>query len=192
MKKLAFALMLALPFFFVACGDDDKDEEPEVKFTLVMPVQNWGADQAAVKNQVSSQFSLNPANSNADRLVYQTLNPIDANKYNLPWQFYFFENGALDSSAYYVGYQYEKLFEEWLGKNYTDYGWDETDECVYYGNTKKEEDATLLVVYAPYEEDGVEALSAIWIPLDDDTRADIHAVVKTKRAKANATAKSMI
>lgn len=186
MKKLAFALMLVLPFVFTACGDDD---EESVKFD--MPVQTWGASQAAVKGSVASTLTLNANVSDAETLVYQTLNPTDGNRFNLPWQFYDFTNDALESCSYVVDYNYEVEFEEWLGKNYTNYGYDSEDECVYYGNTKKKEDTTLLVVYQPYEENGVEALMAVWVPLTDATKADIHSVVREKLDKTRATIKKI-
>lgn len=191
MKKLAFALMLVLPFIFTACGDDDDDNNVEPVVTFTMPVQNWGANQAAVKAAVPTSFSLNTNISDAETLVYQTLNPTDGNRYNLPWQFYDFENDALTSASYLVDYVYETKFEEWLGKNYNDYGYDAEDECVYYGNTKNQADCTLLVVYQPYEEDGVEALMAVWVPLDSRSRANIHEVVKAKVEKARSTAKKL-
>lgn len=185
MKKLAFALMFALPMLFAACSDDNEgggsangDKNGITEFNA--PVQEWGANQQKVQDKVSDVYVLDLNLSDEYTLFYTYKDSKDANL--LPWYVYDFEDNMLADAGYVVNYDSKDEFEKWLNKHYTDQGYyvddpEDEDDLGYrvYTDTKKVEDAKTLIFYQPYldELNGEDfmALMGVWVPADEETRA---------------------
>lgn len=151
MKKLAFALMFALPMMFVSCGDDNNDPgtdpEPEVYVPVfTAPVLDWNADQDAIQTAVTAAdlgLTLNAAASDAEQLFYKTLNPEDKNKNQLPYYLYNFDDLGLYAAQYDILSDYKDLFVEWLDGMYE-------------------------VKYEPLEEEAAEGISTVYADAEGD------------------------
>lgn len=184
MKKLAFALMLALPMMFASCSKDDNKEEPYT-FSVQEPVLTWGASSDEVKVAVNKQdlgLILSGA-SKPKALMYVT--PASGD-WQLPWYEYDFDNSdKLVQSAYYVDTDYTTDLVEYLNKHYTEYAPEEGDTFITYGNAENENDCTMYVYLESYDHldtdvDGTVLLTTMLATWDPVTAEDAAAFKKTR------------
>lgn len=179
MKKLAFALLLALPMMFASCSkDDDKDT-----FDFVEPVQTWGATSDAVKLSVNKQSTDKKLDLVMSSVSTETaimfVTPKNATAWQLPWYgYYFSDNDELEMADYMVDKKYASEMEKWLDKKYHRYAAEEGDEFITYGNTKNEADCTLYVYFEDYgviDSDGetvlFDSVLGTWQPITEEDEA---------------------
>lgn len=195
MKKLALALMLALPVMFAACS---KDEEKDVEKSFYAPVTMWGTSQTQVQLAVPTDKNLVLATElcTENVLAYVTGYVTEANPLQLPWYQYVFVNDALDGANVYEDTQYKAEYTAWLDANYHRYEAEAGDDFITYGNQKDESKSTLYIFYDEYtpENSTYTYLRTEWIervitPAQRASRAGM-SDRQILREKANAAAEA--